>query len=368
MRISGLEIIHLRLPLVSPFETSFGAVRETETLLVRAEAEGREGWGECPASAAPSYSSETVHTARYIITEFLAPLLRDADIASPADLPALFRRIRGHNMAKGGVEMALWDLTAKIKNVSLSRLIGGSRSEIPTGVSIGIQPTPDDLLRTIEGALAKGYRRIKLKIKPGWDTAILETVRRRFGAIPLMADANAAYTLEQTDHLMQLDRFDLMMLEQPLDEDDIVDHRLLQEKMKTPLCLDESIKSPEDGRRALDLGSCRIVNIKQARVGGTSRAIRLHDLCRDRGVPVWCGGLLESGVGRLHNIALASLENFTLPGDISASERYYQEDIVDPPVRLTDRGTILVPDGAGIGATIRVDMVERYCVGRSDVL
>jgi O-succinylbenzoate synthase len=349
-----LELIHLRLPLVHFFETSFGRVHENETLLVRLEEDGCVGWGECPAGAAPHYSYETVETARYVIAGFWRP--------------EGFGNVRGHPMAKAGVEMALWDLRARKEGRPLRELYGGTRDEIESGVSLGIEERPDDLLARVAEARERGYRRVKVKIKPGWDLDVIEKIRERFPALPLMADANAAYTTADFAHLAKLDAFNLTMLEQPLDHDDLFDHAQLARAMRTPICLDESVKSPADARHALEIGACRIINIKQARVGGPARARQIHDIAREAGAPVWCGGLLESGIGRAHNVALASLPNFTLPGDVSASDRYYREDVIDPPFRLTERGTLSVPRGPGIGVEVREDVIARYTVRRERVL
>ena len=368
MKIDRIELLHLRLPLVHFFETSFGRVFDQEVLIVRAESGGIVGYGEVPASAAPRYSYETVQTAWHVIRDFLAPRLKGQEIAAPGPISELFTFVRGHNMAKAGIEMAVLDLFGKAQNKPIHQILGGERSEIPTGVSLGIEDTVPDLLRRVEEAVAKGYRRIKVKIKPRWDMEVLAEIRKRFPSVPLMADANSAYTLQDLDQLRRLDDFNLMMVEQPLAYDDYVDHAKLQAVMKTPVCLDESIRSYDDARRAFELGSCRIINIKQARVGGPYAAKMIHNLAKARGAPVWCGGLLETGVGRAHNVALATLPGFTLPGDISASERYYAEDVIDPPVTVTPQGTIVVPKGPGIGYTVVEKRLSRYCVRREHVL
>jgi O-succinylbenzoate synthase len=263
-------------------------------------------------------------------------------------------------MAKAGVEMALWDLYAKIRGLPLWKLLGGKRIKIPAGISLGIQDSVDKLLTRIDEAIEKGYQRIKIKIKPGWDVDVVSKVRKEFGKINLMVDANAAYNLGDKKHLRKLDRFDLMMIEQPLDYDDIIDHAKLQRHLKTPICLDESIKSPQDARKSIETGACRVVNIKQVRVGGTTNAIKVHNICHAAKIPVWCGGLLESGIGRLHNVALATLKNFTLPGDISASERYYKEDVIEPPVVVNKDGTIAVPQTPGIGHSVKKKTVRKF--------
>lgn len=362
MKINRLELRLCRMPLVSFFETSFGRSYDRTFLLVRLEGEGHEGWGEAVAEANPYYSSETTETAWHIITEFLAPLLLSADFTDPRQVFPALRRVRGHNMAKAAVEMAVWDLFARAQGQPLTRLLGGTRDHIASGVSIGIQDTVDQLLGRIEHELAAGYRRIKIKIRPGWDVDVVSRVRGRFGDVPLMVDANAAYTVDDAAHLARLDAFNLMMIEQPLDYDDVTDHVALQRAMRTPICLDESIHTVRIAKDAIDAGACKIINIKPGRVGGHLESIRLHDLCASRGVPVWHGGMLETGIGRAHNVHLASLPNFTLPGDIAASRRYYQPDLIDPPIEVRPDGTIPVPDGPGIGVHIireRVDSVTQ---------
>lgn len=368
MKIERLEIYHVRMPLVHFFETSFGREHERESLVVRVMAEGLSGWGECPASATPSYSYETVQTAWHVVRDFLAPKLRGAEIASPGPISELFSFVRGHNMAKAGIEMAVLDWFGKARNESVYRILGGTREEIPTGISLGIEDRVSDLLDRVERSVARGYQRIKVKIKPRWDVDVVAEIRKRFPKIALMVDANSAYRLTDVEHLKRLDGYDLMMIEQPLDYDDLVDHAKLQRELKTPICLDESIKGYEDGRRAIELGSCRIVNIKQARVGGPYAAKALHNVCAAKKIPVWCGGLLETGIGRAHNVALATLPNFTLPGDISASERYYREDLVEPPVTVSPQGTIKVPQAPGIGYNVSESRLNRVSVRREVVL
>ncbi len=347
------------MPLVTFFETSFGRSYERTFLLVRLEGEGHEGWGEAVAEANPYYSSETTETAWHIITEFLAPLVLNTEFTDPHSVFPALRRVRGHNMAKAAVEMAAWDLFARVQGQPLTMLLGGTRDHIASGVSIGIQDTVDQLLGRIEHELAAGYRRIKIKIKPGWDVDVVSQVRARFADVPLMVDANAAYTVGDAAHLARLDAFNLMMIEQPLDYDDVTDHATLQRAMKTPICLDESIHTLRIAKDAIEAGACKIINIKPGRVGGHRESIRLHDLCASHGVPVWHGGMLETGIGRAHNVHLASLPNFTLPGDIAASKRYYQPDLIDPPIDLRPDGTIPVPDGPGIGVHIVRERVER---------
>jgi o-succinylbenzoate synthase len=368
MKIERIEMLHLRLPLVHFFETSFGRVFDHEVLILRAESNGLVGYGEVPASAAPRYSYETVQTAWHVIRDFLAPRLKGLEFAGPGPVSDLFTSVRGHNMAKAGVEMAAVDLFCKAQGKPLYQVLGGERTEIPTGVSLGIEDTVDDLLRRVEEAVEKGYQRIKLKIKPKWDVEVVAAVRARFPTTPLMADANSAYTMADILHLKRLDEYKLLMIEQPLAYDDYVDHAKLQAEIETPVCLDESIRSYDDARRAFELKACKIINIKQARVGGPYSAKMIHNLAKAKGAPVWCGGLLETGVGRAHNIALATLPGFTLPGDISASERYYAEDVVEPPVVVTAKGTLQVPQGPGIGYTVAERKLAKYCVRREYVL
>ncbi len=358
MRIDRIELRLLRLPLVHFFETSFGRVRDKPFILVRLLAGGLEAWGESVAEEAPYYSSETNETAWHVIAGFLAPRLLALDLEHPRQVFPAFRAVRGHNMAKAALEMAAWDLHARAEGQPLARVLGGRRTRIASGVSVGIQDSLDDLAARIRTELDAGYRRVKIKIKPGWDIEAVRMVRERFGAIPLMVDANAAYSLADSAHLAALDAFDLMMIEQPLDYDDISDHARLQRRLRTPICLDESIHSPRVARDAVDAGACRIVNIKPGRLGGFSESIAVHDLCAERGIPVWHGGMLESGVGRTHNIHLSTLPNFTLPGDVAASRRYFEPDVIDPPVEVAPDGTIGVPTGPGIGVAVDLERIE----------
>jgi o-succinylbenzoate synthase len=359
VRIDRLELRLCRLPLVSFFETSFGRSYDRTFLLIRLEGDGAEGWGEAVAEANPYYSSETTETAWHIITEFLAPRLLGVTFEHPREIFPAFRPVRGHNMAKAAVEMAAWDLYARLRDQPLTRVLGGTRLRIASGVSIGIQDSLDQLKDKIARELDAGYQRIKIKIKPGWDLAAVEMVRATFGNVPLMVDANAAYTLEEANHLACLDRHQLMMIEQPLEYDDVMDHVALQKAIQTPICLDESIHTVRIARGAISAGACRIINIKPGRVGGHRESIRLHDLCAAHNVPVWHGGMLETGIGRAHNIHLASLPNFSLPGDIAASKRYYNPDLIDPPIVVAADGTIAVPDGPGIGVHIVAERVDR---------
>ncbi|MGH9378114.1 MAG: o-succinylbenzoate synthase [Terriglobia bacterium] len=362
MKISSIELRELRMPLVNFFETSFGRTTDRRIVLARVEADGISGWGEVTCGETPFYSYETPETAWHILRDFLIPWALEREWPSPSELANRFRPVRGHNMAKAALENALWDIEAQAKGVSIAQLLGGTRTEIDCGVSIGIKNSVEELIESIEREAAAGYQRIKLKIKPGWDIEMLDRVRSRFPQIKVMVDANSAYTLEDVPRLKLLDRFNLMMVEQPLGWDDILDHALLQREIQTPLCLDESIHSAGDARKAIEAGACRIINIKLGRVGGYTSARETHDVCRARGVPVWCGGMLESGVGRAYNIALSSLPGFTLPGDVSASRRYWKEDIIRPEVTVSPSGTIRVPTAPGLGFAPDMDRIERATV------
>jgi O-succinylbenzoate synthase len=367
IRIDRLTLRLVRLPLVAFFETSFGRIYDRSFVLVSAEGGGGEGLGECVADVDPYYSPETTVTAWHVIRDFLAPLVLGRAFEHPRDVFGALARVRGHNMAKAAVEMAVWDLAARQQQAPLSRLLGGTRAEIASGVSIGIQDSREQLFEKIATALAAGYQRIKIKIKPGWDADVVNAVRARFGPVPLMVDANAAYTLADTGRLAELDRHDLMMIEQPLDYDDIRDHAALQRELATPICLDESIHSVRLGEEAIELDACRIINIKPGRVGGHGPSIRLHDLCEARGIPVWHGGMLESGIGRAHNIHLASLPNFSLPGDIAASRRYFAPDLIEPGIEVGPNGTIAVPTAPGIGVAVDWERVNAATVERLEM-
>lgn len=358
IKIDGVEIRLIRLPLIEPFETSFGKIDSRLIFLVCLEAEGLSGWGEVVAEQEPLYSYETVSTALHVIRDFLGPALLTGPIDSVDDLAKRLSPCRGHNMAKAGLELAFMDLLAQVEGRSLSQLIGGELKRVAVGVSLGIQPNISRLLERIDKYLKLGYQRIKLKIKPGWDLDVVDEVRRKYPQILLSVDANAAYTFSDADHLKMLDDFNLLMIEQPLHYDDVMDHARLQELMKTRLCLDESIVSQRQARLALELDSCRIINIKVGRVGGYSEALGIHNLCVARDIPVWCGGMLESGIGRAHNIALASLKGFTLPGDISASSRYFERDVIYPEVTVDPDGTVAVPDGVGLGFEVDLDFIK----------
>ena len=371
MRIDRIELRLLRLPLVRFFETSFGRIHERSFVMVTVDGDGATGLGECVADANPFYSSETTRTAWHIIAEFIAPAVLGREFGHPREIFSALSGIRGHHMAKAAVEMAAWDLFARQQHRPLAEVLGGSpaviASGIASGVSIGIQDSLDQLAERVEAELAAGYRRIKIKIKPGWDLEAVEMIRGRFGAIALMVDANAAYTLADADHLAKLDRFDLMMIEQPLDYDDIRDHACLQARIRTPICLDESLHTVRAAEEAIALGACRIINIKPGRVGGHGEAIRLHDLAARHSVPVWHGGMLESSIGRAHNIHLSTLPNFTLPGDVAASRRYFAPDIIDPEIDVRPDGTIAVPRGPGIGVAIAEVRIARAIVERIEL-
>ena len=366
MSIRQVELREIRMRLLHPFETSFGVTQDRRILLVKVSDGSFEGFGEVTAGEGPFYSHETVDTAWYVLSEFVIPRLMRAPVEGHSDFAPLVNGIRGHNMAKGGLEAAIWDLEARRGSIPLWKLIGGTRQQIECGVSIGIQATLDDLLQVIQRELDSGYRRIKIKIKPGWDLDVVREVRAAFPKILLMCDANSAYTLADIPVFRQMDAFDVMMFEQPLHYEDMIDHAELQRHIRTPICLDESIHSAEDARKAIAIGACRIINIKLGRVGGYREARAVHDVCRDAGVAVWCGGMLESGIGRAHNVALSSLENFSLPGDVAASMRYWAEDIVDPPVEVSSDGRITQSMDPGIGYQVRQIVLEAFTV-RSQV-
>ena len=364
MRIDRIEIREIQMPLIHFFETSFGRTTLRRIVLVRVGADGLTGWGEVTCGETPVYNHETPETGWHILRDFLIPWTLTKEFPSASDMAPLFTPIRGHNMAKAALENALWDIEAQQRGVALARLVGGTLQEIPCGVSIGIQNSVEELLEKIQCEVEAGYQRIKVKIKPGWDVEVLDRIRQHFPRLALMADANSAYTLEDLPRLKLLDRFYLMMIEQPLGWDDILDHVRLQRELATPICLDESIHSAGDARKAIEAGACKIINVKLGRVGGFTSARRIHDVCRAKNVPVWCGGMLESGIGRAHNIALSALAGFTLPGDVSASRRYWAEDIIEPEVTVTPEGTIRVPPTPGLGFTPRLDRIEKLTVRR----
>jgi len=362
MKIDALTLYEIHMPLVHFFETSFGRTYDRRILLVKADCEGVIGWGECVAGEDPYYSSEWIDAAWLTITHFLGPAVVSRNLARADASVGLMAQVRGHRMAKAAIENALWDAEAKQKHQPLWKLLGGKQREIACGVSIGIQDSVEQLLDKIATELAAGYRRIKVKIKPGWDLNVLERIRSRWPDILLSCDANSAYTLDQLEHLRKFDQFNLLMIEQPLWNDDIYNHARLQRELRTAVCLDESIENARKAAQAVEIGACRIINIKVGRLGGFSEAIKVHDVCANHSVPVWCGGMLESGVGRAHNIALSTLENFRLPGDVSASKRYWKEDIIEPEVEVTKQGTILVRDEPGTGYHVREDLIEKFAV------
>ncbi|MEO5860633.1 MAG: o-succinylbenzoate synthase [Pyrinomonadaceae bacterium] len=361
LNLDKLELREIGLPLKAPFETSFGTTFERRILLVRViDRNGESGYGECTAPEAPFFNHETIDTAWSIIRDFVAPILAGAQIGTAADVSNVLAQIRGNRMAIGAVEAAIWDLEAKLANEPLWRHLGGSQEVINCGVSIGLQKTPEILLEKVTKEVEAGYQRIKLKIKPGQDIELVKTIRRAFPNIMLSVDANSAYRLESDIGLFeQLDEFDLLMIEQPLAAGDLVDHAKLQSAIKTPICLDESITCLADARHAIELGSCRIINIKLGRVGGHFQARSIQEYASKHSVPVWCGGMLETGIGRAHNIAMSTLPGFTLPGDVSASARYWHEDIIEPPVVVSPAGTISAPSDSGIGFAINEGLIEK---------
>jgi O-succinylbenzoate synthase len=367
VKIEAITLREIRMPLVHFFETSFGRTTERRILLVTLHTDGPEGWGECVAGEDPFYSEESVDTASYAMERYLAPALLGKTIDKAADVPALLGKVRGHRMAKGALENAVWDAEAQQKQVALWKLLGGTQMEIPCGVSIGIQNSHEQLLEKIETEVNAGYRRIKVKCKPGWDVEVFEKIRARWPAIFLSCDANSAYTLDQVEHLKKFDRFNLLMIEQPLWHDDFYFHARLQKQLKTSICLDEAIHNRRDAQAAIELGACKIINIKVGRVGGFSEAVAVHGVAQRSGIPVWCGGMLESGIGRSHNIALSTLPNFTLPGDVSASRRYWKEDIIEPEVEVSSQGYIKVQNTPGRGFKIRTDLIENLTVRRQTI-
>jgi len=357
--LRSIELIEINLPLVHFFETSFGRTYERRIILVRVEdTDGAEGWGEITCGETPSYSDEWTDAAWVTAERILAPMVVGKQVENAAAVWDLMIRVRGHRMSKAGIETACWDLEAKKLGVPLWRHIGGTRNEIECGVSIGIQDSVEQLLEKIRTELDAGYRRIKIKIAPGWDYDVIKRVRDEFGNIRLMGDANSAYTLDDVDLFKRMDEFGLMMFEQPLSHDDMLDHSKLQAQIETPICLDESIKSPEDARKAIELKAGRIINVKLGRVGGHTQAKQVEEVCRTAGIRIWCGGMLESGIGRAHNIAMSTLEGFTLPGDVSASKRYWHEDIIEPAVEVTPNGTIIAPEKPGIGFDVKRDRID----------
>jgi len=367
MRIDAIILRELHIPLLRPFETSFGATEERRVLLAEVQSEGLVGWGECTATEHPFFSGESTDSAWQVIVHELAPMLAAAHPMHGGDCPRIFKQVRDNRMAKAALENAIWDIEAQREGIPLAHLLGGVQEKIPCGVSLGIQPSIPELMETIERELAAGYQRIKLKCKPGWDVEVFESVRNRWPDIALSCDANSAYRLRDTDHLIAFDAFDMLMIEQPMWHDDFYFHSLLQKRIETPICLDESIRNRRDALAAIEMESCKIINIKLGRVGGFSEAIAVHNAAQERGIPVWCGGMLETGIGRAHNIALSTLENFVLPGDVSASARYWVEDIVEPEITVTSEGEIVVPDMPGRGYEARTDLIERFTVRKETI-
>ena len=362
MRIEAITLREIHMPLVHFFETSFHRLYHRRILLVTVHSEGVDGWGECVVGEDPFYSSEWIDSAWPTLTGYLIPSLLGQNISSGREVPSVFARVRSHRMAKAGLENAVWDAEAIQKKLPLWKLLGGSRAEIPCGVSIGIQDSVEQLLEKIQTELAAGYRRIKVKVKPGWDVNVLERIRSRWAEITLSCDANSAYTLDQVEHLRKFDQFNLLMIEQPLWNDDVYYHARLQKELRTAICLDESIVSVRSAAFAVETAACRIINVKVGRVGGFSEALKIHDLCHAHNIPVWCGGMLETGIGRAHNIALSTLENFSLPGDVSASKRYWKEDIIEPEVAVSPLGMIAISDQPGTGYRVQPDLIEKLTV------
>jgi o-succinylbenzoate synthase len=365
MKIESIVLREIHIRLKSPFETSFGVVQNRRILLVEVIADGVNGWGEVTAGETPAYNSETTDTAWHVISDFIAPTVIGKTIPSASDSPLLMSQIRGHEMAKSGIENALWDIEAQQKRIPLSKLLGGTIEEIACGVSLGIRENPQSLVKRVEEELRSGYQRIKLKIKPGKDIEFVAAVRKEFPKIRLSVDANSAYRLDDVAHLKKLDDFHLLMMEQPLSWDDIYAHSKLQAQIQTSICLDECIHNTGHALTAIELKACRIINIKLGRVSGHTEARKMQQSCRERSIPVWCGGMLESGIGRAHNIAMSTLPGFTLPGDVSASKRYWEEDIIEPEVEVGKNGTIRIPQSPGLGYAVRRDMIEKLSVRRN---
>jgi O-succinylbenzoate synthase len=358
MEIKSIILRQIKMDLLHPFTTSVGTEEDKDIILVEVKSKsGLSGWGESVSITQPIYNEETVKTNWHMMCDHLIPLLYQEPVTHPDEVSERFIKIRGNYNAKAAIEMAVWDLYAKEKNMPLAKALGGARDKIEVGVSVGIQQSQAKILTQIDGYLKAGYKRIKVKIMPGWDVDIMRLIRQEFPHIQLMADANCAYTLNDIEHLKALDEFGLTMIEQPLAHNDIVDHARLQAQLKTPICLDESIHSAEDARKAIELGSCRIINLKIGRVGGLTESKKIHDLCELHNVPMWCGGMLEAGIGRAHNIAITSLNNFTLPGDTAPSSHYWKRDIITPEVEMKD-GYIYIPESPGIGYEPDLEQIE----------
>ena len=364
MLIDKIQLYHIKLELVSPFATSMGTEYDVEHIIVKVDSDGVTGWGECVAQAKPNYSYETVQTAWHILQDFLVPSILGRNISSVDEVIKLFWNVRGHGMAKAGLEAALWDIFAKAKNISLSKMLGGTKQKIDVGVSIGIQNSEAELIKKVNNYLGEGYKRIKIKISPGYDIQFVQALRKEFPEILLQVDANSTYSLKDVKLFKEMDNYNLLLIEQPLGFADIYDHSKLQKEIKTPICLDESIHSLDGAQAAIELDSCRVINIKPGRVGGFTEAKLIHDYCSSKNIPVWHGGMLESGIGRAGNVALASLPNFTLPGDISASRKYYKADIVEPEFVLNNEGTIDIPTRPGIGVEVNQKRLEKVTANK----
>jgi len=359
MKLENITLHFVEMELVSPFETSFDREVFRPCIIVEAKADGLTGWGECVAGSGPWYGYETVQTAHHILKDFLIPLLLETEWGHPTELPKHFKRVRGHNMAKTVLESACWDLWSQKEGISLSKALGGAKAEIESGVSIGVQKDIPTLIDVIRGHVEEGYRRAKIKIKRGWDADVIQAVREQLSEVSLQVDANAAYTLDDTPMFKAIDEMGLMMIEQPLGYNDLADHSELQAELKTPICLDESLKTLEDIKAMLRLDSGRIVNIKVGRLGGLTNSVNIHEHCLPKQIPMWCGGMLETGIGRAANVAIASLPGFTLANDLSASNRYFHEDLIDPPFVLNDNGTLTVPTGPGLGVNVNQDVLKK---------
>ena len=368
MKLASITLTHLRMPLVNAFETSFGRITHRECILVTLQSEGLMGYGECVADRDPGYCYETTGTAWHILKDFIAPLILGQDVLDAQDFQRRVEGIRGHQLAKAGVEMAIWDLLGKRAGKSLHQLLGGERTKVDVGVSVGLQVSPERLVRTVADYVAQGYRRVKIKIKPGRDVGDASAVRGTFPNLLLQVDANSAYSLKTSSALRPLDALQLLLIEQPLHEDDIWDHRKLQAEFTTAICLDESIVTPRHARYAIEMDACRIINIKPGRLGGLSQGVAVHDMCKAHGMAVWCGGMLETGVGRASNLAIASLPGFTLPGDISASERYYLRDITNERFHLNPDSTIDVPSAPGLGVTIDPSALAAFTLAETIIV
>ncbi|MBK9926561.1 MAG: o-succinylbenzoate synthase [Anaerolineales bacterium] len=360
MKIDSITLHHISMPLVAPFETSFGRETDRQCIIVTLKSEGLTGYGECVASREPGYNYETTGTAWHILKDFVAPLTLGKDVKDALDFQHRVEGIRGHHLAKAGVEMAIWDLLGKRDGKSLKEMFGGTRDKVEVGVSIGIQESAEAMVRTVDSFIEKGYRRVKIKIKPGREIEETVAIRKKYPDLRLQVDANSAYTLDTADVLKPLDDLNLLLIEQPLFEDDIWDHRKLQAQLKTAICLDESILTPRHARYALEMEACRNINIKPARVAGLSQGLMIHGYCRERNIPVWCGGMLETGIGRASNLAMASLPGFVLPGDISASDRYYHRDITHERFVLNDDSTITVPNQPGLGVSMDEEALKQF--------